>query len=165
MRGSLSSFKKHPLIPAIALMASVFLLTGQTFNCCRINETIAGKIAAAWSHWSSSESASASIHEEESGHPHCHGHGSHAETAHSSGEMHRDFDSGSTLAEDGTCLSERIETGKPMLAGDFAFTPASTMVARLEEGKVPALPFRPVSPRPQNKSSPPLYLTTLRILV
>src|SRR5882672_8278625 len=107
MRGSLTSFKQHPLIPAIAMLASVFLITGQTFNCCRINETIAGKIRAAWSHLSSSHSVNTSIHEEEEAdHPHCHGHGhgSHAETADAYSGTHQDPWSSASLAENGSCL-------------------------------------------------------------
>ena len=89
----------------------------------------------------------------------------HAETAHADEGIHKDFDSGSALNQYGACLSERIETGKPMLAGDFTFAPISTLVSALVVESVPAPSFRPVSPRLQNKSSPPLYLTTLRILV
>lgn len=166
MRGSLSKIKTHPLLPAIALMASVFLLTGQAFNCCHINGAIGGKITAALSHWSSSGSDNAPLHhEEESGHAHCHGHAMQAGTADAGAGIQKDFDSGSALNQYGTCLSERIETGKPMLAGDFTFSPIPTLIAAIVEESAPSPSVRPVSPRLQNKSSPPLYLTTLRILV
>ena len=152
-------------MPAIALVAGISLLTGQTFNCCRFNESITGKIVAALSHLSSSEhSGAARSHEEIESHAHCHGHEAKEETSSLTGQLYDGSVSG-YLVENATCLSERVESGKPMLAGDFSFSPTSDFLVASIVSWIPTITLLPLSPRPQNKSSPPLYLTILRILV
>jgi hypothetical protein len=71
----------------------------------------------------------------------------------------------SLLVSDGSCISEHSFAGKPMAASEYT-APGLVIAVLYWLPEVPAAPsFLALNPRPQNKSSPPLYLTTLRLLV
>jgi hypothetical protein len=92
----------------------------------------------------------------------CHGHPPSNETL-AKGEL--PDGSGSRLKGDEPCLSESGFAKKAFTPTDASQTTSfSGTPALVREIPVPRLP-RFEKPRPQNKSSPPVYLLTLRILV
>jgi hypothetical protein len=177
MTVSVIALKKRRLFKGVALGMTFFLLTGQFFNCCRINESFASVLEHMFLPALSAKAGTGVAHAEKSGaapspemdevadaHPHCHGHG---------GAMHAERNSSEAFAFPGDrefnpdrhCLSGQSFNGKPMLACDIADAHVALPATVLSvETSVPAR-FKFEQPRPRNKSSPPLYLLTLRILV
>jgi hypothetical protein len=163
MRLSPTALRASRILPWIALLVGVLFLTGQTLNCCHVNESIAKSFKHLFSrvsgpHLHSEGDISADAH------AHCHGHGTGVH-GHGSPSLAKSDVSDCDYSQDGACLSEKSFAGKPMLASDAAVqSPVVPMMAVMIE--IPETP-EPIfeRPRPQNKSSPPLYLTTLRILV
>jgi hypothetical protein len=177
MTVSLTALKKHRLFKGLAFGVVSLLLTGQFFNCCFINESFASAVERAFRPALRSHGGTGAAHngnagaavaaeadEESDGHPQCHGHGSAMHTERDDLEAcalagDREFN------PDRHCLSEQSFSGKPMLTGDMADAhtalPATVLRA---EAPIPVR-FKFEQPRPSNKSSPPLYLLTLRILV
>jgi hypothetical protein len=157
---SISALRTRRLFRAAALFVSVLFITGQVFNCCLINESFARSVKDLFR-----PRAAKVLYAEagEDAHPHCHGHAAESEAGGLVAERTSPLDS--HFAQDGTCLSENAFSTKPMVASDFAQAPIPLFAV----GWVihPELPrsFYFERPRPQNKSSPPLYLTTLRLLV
>jgi hypothetical protein len=140
------------------------LVAGQVFNCCRLNETVSEKIARALEgigHWGNHHGEVAEVTPVKS-HPGCHGHPASGESQ-VSGIPVEDAPVQWKPVE--ACLSELDAAPKSLqppsnLVLDSFF--ANTLI--LAADLVPSVP-RFEKPRPQNKSSPPVYLLTLRILV
>jgi hypothetical protein len=133
------------------------LLTGETLSCCRINESISESLRAMLTGPAHHEE---SVDESADPHSHCHGHTQEAVPDQGSPDI-----AGSAYVPFGSCISQYSLQAKPMVAGELAFaldclfTQAPLVVF---EGIVPFLIERP---RPRNKAGPPVYLTTLRLLV
>ncbi len=164
MRVSISALKTGRLLPGAALLLSILFLTGQTLNCCRVNEAFGHSLRALFHGATGYQGEAIAAHEGigEDAHPHCHGHPSDESGIHS---VPQDLAGESHWVQDGSCLSEKSIAGKPMLANEFSGLQLEIPVfARICETRMP-LPVCFQRPRPQNKSSPPLYLTTLQILV
>lgn len=160
MGQSISALKTHRLFRGVALLVSVLFLTGQVFNCCLINESFARGVKDLFRHGSAK-----ALHAEAGGdaHPHCHGHAAEKESGGPVAERTSPLDS--RYAQDGACLSERAFSAKPMAASEFAQAHIpSLVVGWVTQTELPRS-SRCARPRPQNKSSPPLYLITLRLLV
>ncbi|MEO7423684.1 MAG: hypothetical protein ABI036_00765 [Fibrobacteria bacterium] len=177
MTVSLTALKKHRLFKGLAFGVVSLLLTGQFFNCCFINESFASAVERAFRPTHPAQGGTGAAHNGNTGaavaaeadddadaHPQCHGHGSAMHTERNDLEACA-FPGDRKFNPDRHCLSEQSFSGKPMLSGDIADAHAA-LPATLEriETSVPAR-FKFAQPRPRNKSSPPLYLLTLRILV
>ncbi|HKP96952.1 MAG TPA: hypothetical protein VJ385_14475 [Fibrobacteria bacterium] len=166
MRVSISALQSRRLLSGIAFLISFFFLFGQFFNCCLINESIGTALNRAF-HSSSHEhevGAQADADADDDEDAHCRGHAGHAhpETIVSSGV---EGEATPRFEQVESCLSEQSFSGKPMLASEIAVSHVAISVVHLLAEVPASLPFLFERPRPQNKSSPPLYLTTLRILV
>lgn len=157
MRIRITSLRKTRLLPILGILCSILLLTGETLSCCRINESISDYLHAFLTGSTQSKPAQS---DESDHHPNCHGHEGNT-VAIPNGEG----GSGAHYAMAGTCISEYSLKAKPMLAGDFAFDAEFIAGPALPLTFGTVMPFVPERPRPQNRSSPPLYLTTLRLLV
>lgn len=161
---TLTSVRKTSLVPALAVLSSFFLVAGQVFNCCRLNETVSesfGKAAHALSHLLN-HSEEAPKNQAAIAHHGCHGH-----ILSSKDQVNGFFQNqaGSHLQADASCLSETGFTPEGLKPSEGFTHPFSTQApAPLQAVVVLRLP-RIEKPRPQNKSSPPVYLLTLRILV
>ena len=163
MPGTILNFKKHRLLPAIAVLSVFFLLTGEFFSCCRINEAFAQDVRLAIQAMGLIKPlvVVSSTSEDPDHHSHCHGH-----EAHSNSQMEEAVQPDHSLfTQDGNCISELSITKKSMVGSEsFALEIPTAYVAIFEEPDlVPSLFVD--RPRPQNRSSPPVYLLTLRILV
>jgi hypothetical protein len=166
MSVSIAALKTSRLFRGAAFLVSLLFITGQLFDCCRVNESFAHAVLGFFRH---GDAKPALAEAGEDAHPRCHGHAI-------ASRENRDPQAGSLLAEkaapaeseyaqDGSCLSEKAFSKKPMVASEFAPAPIPLLVVGW--AIQPDLPpsFFCERPRPQNKSSPPLYLTTLRLLV
>jgi hypothetical protein len=150
-------------MPILSVLCSVLLLTGETLSCCRINESISDALRAlvtgSGHHGESGESGKGAV----DSHSHCHGHAQAVVPDHG---IPGTLDvAGSAYIPFGSCISQYSLQAKPMVVGeltfslDFFYTQAPLIAV---EGVAPFLIERP---RPQNKAGPPVYLTTLRLLV
>lgn len=146
MAGSISILKKHPFLPVIAVLSTVLLLTGEIFNCCCINERIADSLNHMFT---------------------AHSHGSTHHEAVASAESHSLFDiSGQHLLQSAdNCNSESSLAAKAMITSEIPSLVFPILIAPLIQNEVLPLNIFRSEPRPQNKSSPPIYLLTLRFLV
>jgi hypothetical protein len=163
MPGTILSMKRHRLLPAISFLTVFFLLMGEFFNCCRINEVFANDVRLVIQSLGLIGDANpvTAASEEQDHHAHCHGH----EAQSSRLIEHAAIPAASAYTQDGSCLSELAITKKAMV-GSESFTldisPASVSIG--EESIL--LKYISINrPRPQNRSSPPVYLLTLRLLV
>lgn len=160
----LHSFRTAAFLPPLALAMSLVLVTGQLLNCCRLNETLStslGEALKALTPVRGHEKVSVARPEAGS-HPGCHGHG--VSTVTTAASIPVDVEGPRWQAED-PCLSELAFTpqGLPSYSPDFSGLFPSTSSLLL--GAPVRRPDRVEKPRPQNKSSPPVYLLTLRFLV
>jgi hypothetical protein len=164
MATTLTSIRKTSLMPILAMVSSFLLVAGQVFNCCRLNESISeriGKAALAVSQLVSKPDVER-VNPFAKTHLGCHGHPPSDET-----RVKSDLPdaSGVRLKGEEPCLSESGFAKKAFTPTDASHAiPFSETPALVRETLVPRLP-RFEKPRPQNKSSPPVYLLTLRILV
>ena len=163
MTGTILSLKRHRLLPTISVLTASLLLTGEFFNCCRINEAFAHDVRQFIQSMGLIRQANpvASTSEGQDNHPHCHG----QEAQSSQSIEHESYPAVSAYTLDKSCLSELAITKKSMV-GSESFSPdiSPAPVSTSEE----LVLFEYVSvnrPRPQNRSSPPVYLLTLRLLV
>lgn len=160
MSVSISALKTRRLFRGVALLVAILFITGQVFNCCLVNESFARAMKGFFRH-----GGETALHNEdqEDAHPGCHGHAAHQETATVHSGMPTSGEPG--YNQDGSCLSEQSLSAKPMVASEYAQAPLLPAVfAWVPQAEFPQAFFFE-RPRPQNRSSPPLYLTTLRILV
>jgi hypothetical protein len=163
MAGSILNMKNHRLLPAISVLTIFLLLTGEFFNCCRINESLANnaKLFIQAMGLLKSKTPIASTTEAQNSHPHCHGHEAQA----SEHIEHEIFPSTSAFTLSESCLSEFAITKKSMVGSKtFSLDISSTPISINEEPFLVKY-FSVNKPRPQNRSSPPIYLLTLRLLV
>lgn len=163
MAPSLTTLRKSPLLPILAVVASFFLVAGQVFNCCRLNETLSENIAKVLKgigHWGEHSSEDSEVKLVKT-HPGCHGH----PPAGSQVANIPVADAPIQWKSAETCLSELdpVPNALPPPANPY-FDPFFATAVVLESDLVHSIP-RFEKPRPQNKSSPPVYLLTLRILV
>ncbi len=169
MSGTIQNFNRHRLLPAISIISVFFLLTGEFFSCCLINETFAKDVRQAFAILGFTKPIKAAAitsenpeqHAENSEH-HCHGHETVAATLLEEGTA---LTNHAIFTQDGSCLSE-LSIAKKTMVGSESFTlqiPSTTMAHFVEPSAIKS--FSIDHPRPQNKSSPPIYLLTLRILV
>lgn len=157
---SISALKSRRLFQGVALLVSVLFITGQVFNCCLINESFARSVKDLFRNGAAK---SVRTEADENAHPHCHGHAAEKEAGSVLAEKTSPLDT--HYSQDGSCLSEKAFSAKPMVAGEYAQAPIPLLVVGwVIQTELPQSFFFE-RPRPQNKSSPPLYLTTLRILV
>lgn len=157
----LTSLRKSPWLPVLAAAMTFTLVIGQVFRCCSLNESVSagvGKLLKSLRHHGGHGPA----HEVKVTHAGCHGHGESSKTQTLSASVD---EGGPHLKSDETCLSEVAVTPKAIqstsleISGLFHATPILLLVAD------PISPDQFEKPKPQNKSSPPVYLLTLRILV
>lgn len=164
MANTLTTFRKSSLMPILAVATSFLLIAGQVFNCCRLNESISesvGKAALAVSQMISHPKVESTV---QSGKTHlgCHG---HTPSDESIVIADLPIGNGSRVNAEESCLSESGFAIKALTPSDASQTTFFTGTpALIQEIPVPRL-SRFEKPRPQNKSSPPIYLLTLRILV
>ena len=152
------SIKKHPLLGPI-LMAALFLnLEKQFFFCCTLSESVAEKIQE---YFECSSTLSANHHETHHSIPLAMN-----DISQDAIGLQTEFESHSPLSyqTSDSCLSENSESEFMILGIHF-----EVVLTNATDFRVAQLP-RPVSqiayaPRPQNKSSPPISLATIRIQV
>jgi hypothetical protein len=164
MAHSLTTLRKSPLLPILAVVASFFLVAGQVFNCCRLNETLSdniGKALKGIGHWGKHPGENSDVKLVKT-HPGCHGHPESDESQVTSIPLE---DAPIQWKSAETCLSELDAAPKALqLPSNLVFDSFFSTSLVLEAYLVPSVP-RFEKPRPQNKSSPPIYLLTLRLLV
>ena len=164
MAYNLTTLRKTSLMTVVALVSSFVLIAGQVFKCCRLNESISeniGKAALAVIHRVSPPAMEREVHSAKA-HSGCHGHSPSDESPISA--VLPD-ENGSRLNSDASCLSESGFASMALTPSDASHMTLFTGTpALVREIPVPRL-SRFEKPRPQNKSSPPIYLLTLRILV
>jgi hypothetical protein len=162
----LSLRKGNRLLPVVSLLTMLLLVTGECFNCCRINEAFANDVqrllaSMGMAHDPGSDTG---VSTGEDRHPGCHGHALPSPSASTSMQPSPE-PAHAAYSHEGSCISEQAITRKSMV-GSESF--ALVMVAWLNEFRFDLPPIAEqqfTRPRPQNRSSPPLYLLTLRILV
>jgi hypothetical protein len=152
-------------LSVIAILSATFLLTGELFSCCRINEAFAREVARLFQSMGRAgiEKPAAAQADDSDHHAHCHGH--QAQPLAQAQATSAPVTDGTVFHPEGTCISEH-SVARQSMVGSESFTwspfPASTAF-RFVPAPVPTLSVE--RPRLQNKSSPPLFLLTLRILV
>lgn len=163
---SISRLRKHPLLPTFAILASLFLITGQLFNCCRINESIADDIAK-WLQAAHLLNPKPNLHGKESAEhlSYCHGHGVKSPHPNPSSVIAQAGQAEPNVAPEESCLGENAITAKVMAASQLPTLDLPKIAMTFREKISPKNSVCPENPRPQNKSSPPVYLTTLHLLV
>lgn len=159
-----NSLRKNPAFPMLAVLTAFLLVSGQVFNCCRLNETLSENLGLAMKRlgrWVNSSAKPAESKMVRS-HPGCHGH-SATEVALAPDLPLTDSPIQWRSAE--VCLSELDSAPKALQPASIpdagSFFPTSPVPATVPPLKLSQFEH----PRPQNKSSPPIYLLTLRILV
>ena len=164
MRISLKRFKDGRLLPVVATLVSVLLLTGQFFACCRMNEEFAATLVKVLSRLASPHLHSHDNQEPEAGESRhtCHGHGRSVESVVAATP---EGISACSVAAKEECLSEHAFSRTPMLVSELDVPVLATLPVPISLDAIQPEPYFESRPRPQNKSSPPLYLTTLRILI
>lgn len=164
MAPSLKTLRDSALLPFLAVAVSLLLVAGQVFNCCRLNAVLSEKLAVALQgigNWDQHPSEPVEAHPLLS-HTGCHGHPAPGESQMSHAPLEGvpiQWKSAVTCLSELDAVPEAIQpTSNPPMGALFATTwvPAADWV--------PSLPHFENS-RPQNKSSPPVYLRTRRILV
>lgn len=164
MAPSLKTLRKSPLLPILAVVVGFFLVAGQTFNCCRLNETLSENIAKALQgigHWGEHAGADSEVKPVKT-HPGCHGHPASEESQVANIPLE---DAPIQWKSAETCLSELDAAPKALQPpSNPVLDPFFATAVVLEADLVPLIP-RFEKPRPQNRSSPPVYLLTLRLLV
>lgn len=164
MAPSLMSFKKTNLLPIVAAVTSFLLVAGPIFNCCRLNESITENVAKALNgigHWGI-QPGEGSDDTVVKTHPGCHGHPVSGEPQVASATFE---DAPVQWRSLETCLSELDALPKALLPSlTIVLDPSFGASWIYSVNEAPPLP-RFEKPRPQNKSSPPVYLLTLRLLV
>ncbi|HKP98120.1 MAG TPA: hypothetical protein VJ385_20490 [Fibrobacteria bacterium] len=163
MRVSLHALKRGRLLPGVALIVAFFFLTGRFFACCRFNQNVGAAVSRVLHGPVSFGQHGHSDPDHDPGSHHCHVHTADAQAA-PSVSSHGPADA-CTLAEKDECLSEHAWSGKPMVQSEFVSDQGLLPPAPILAEDSQPLPRLFERPRPRNKSSPPLYLTTLRILV
>ena len=164
---SVSKFKQHRVLPVLALVTAVLLISGQILNCCRLNESISASLTRAFQSVGIIPAHKAQVAQESEikSHPNCHGHGSESGVA-SNASITQPIEPGQNNFEaEESCLSERTFTVNAQPSSPLSLI---DLPVQVHIGYVDAfvrLHTQVDRPRPQNKSSPPLYLLTLRILV
>lgn len=164
MAKTLTTLRKTSLMPIVALVSAFLLVAGQVFNCCRLNESISesvGNAALAVSRMLSHPKVE-TIDLSAKTHLGCHGHAPSDESLVNADPPDENV---SRLNAEESCLSESGFVPKALTPSDATqttyFSGAPTLVHEIPVPRV----SRFEKPRPQNKSSPPIYLLTLRILV
>ena len=167
MASTLTSFRKTSLVSVLAVVSSFLLIAAQVFNCCRLNESISenvGKAARALGDLVSHPEVNPQYRTAKT-HMGCHGHPPSGELQAETELPHLPDQTGSQLKAEESCLSESgliFKALSPSIGIQTAFFIEAPVF--LQEIEIPSL-LRFEKPRPQNKSSPPIYLLTLRILV
>ncbi|MDQ3001889.1 MAG: hypothetical protein M3Y08_11595 [Fibrobacterota bacterium] len=168
---SLSTFKKQPLLPVISILTAVLLFSGQTLNCCCLNESVSDTLTQTFRSMGlirdlkPQAASEVEPNSHPNSHPNCHGYGSEGEPA-STVVPTQPVDPGQNqFASEAACLSEltftvNAQPYSPLTLSDF---PTQVHIGFIDEFAQRLAQFE--RPRPQNKSSPPIYLLTLRILV
>jgi len=159
----IQKFRSHKLLTAISILTAFSFLSGEFFNCCFINQAFAAKIKKIVTVLNQTESNSKTDKniDDEDHHSECHGHNDADGTELSSGQAGKSV----AMNMEGHCLSEQSITQQSMVANlsyalNFTVEQTGLIVASI------LTPLKIVTqPRPQNKSSPPVYLLTLQILV
>lgn len=167
---NLTTLRKNSLTPTLALLVSVVMVAGQLFTCCRLNESVSetvertAKWVGAWVTHSGQpgepwETPAARTHGD------CHGHSPGMASSSAASVPDPAEPAESELNRHDACLSEAgyAPTALQPASGSLSLVflaatasfrePAASGLSGIEK------------PRPQNKSSPPVYLLTLRILV
>lgn len=157
----MTSLRQGPWLPFLSVAMAFTLVAGQFFTCCRINETISAGIAKYLQAFSHASSHGTDNHAAKT-HPGCHGHGVKQEITAPFVPIDH---SGTQLKSDEACLSEAANTPKALQSTSLEL---SSLFQPSPFLWLASLPFDHVQVErlaPQNKSSPPVYLLTLRLLV
>lgn len=152
------------LFPALSVFLAPVLVFTQVFTCCRLNESFSAGLSRAYAALTHREGQETQEKPAGAGKTHagCHGHGQPAEETSPLPAPDR---SGAALESHEACLSEAAFTFQALHS-----TPSDDLV-RAPDGLSLSAPLRLTekvrleSPRPRNKSSPPVYLLTRRLLV
>lgn len=162
MATSLTRIRKNPAFPFAALLTSLLLVAGQTFTCCKVNRQFSEKVGGILnriSQWAKPADATTGHGKS---HPGCHGHPAKTGIG-SAPPVHESAPIRWNPQED--CLAE-LSAKANALPSDSQISVGQCLPPMREIGfhREPIIP-RSGKPIPSNKSSPPLYLLTLRILV
>lgn len=183
------SIKKR-LLSSISILSASLLLTGEFFSCCRINEALAKNVAgfidsirlSSTAHSSTPSNAPPGERSHAHSttpfvafseptlakHAHCHGHGPVKEnqTHHAITSEDQDHSSADLeIEQDGNCISDMSITKKSMVSSEAVTLEIINAPLAYSIEPILTKPSILDRPRPQNKSSPPLYLLNLQILV
>lgn len=155
--------KRNGLLAAFSVLSGVLLLTGQIFNCCLINGSFARDAKQFFHGLGVTHSDKHGVAEDADSDPHAHCHGKEIRT-----DADGNYDpigNQAGYAQNCRCLSELAIPKQAMVGNQSLFLePASApSIAFLEPLLAKSLSID--RPLPQNKSSPPVYLLTLRILI
>ncbi|HLP41716.1 MAG TPA: hypothetical protein VK465_09435 [Fibrobacteria bacterium] len=161
---TLHALRTSVFLPPLALAMCLVLVTGQLLNCCRLNESLSTMLGAAFKTLTASHGhAKVSVDRPEAkSHLGCHGHG--VSTAIMAASIPVDVE-GPRLQAEESCLSELAYRLQALpnysydLSALFPSIRGLLLIAPILGSE------RVETPRPQNKSSPPIYLLTLRFLV
>lgn len=148
-------------LPAMAVAMAIILVAGQVFHCCRFNESLSAAVSKHFKSLGHSGSQGSDGHAAKS-HPGCHGHGKDPEATPPGVSVE---DTGPVLKGDEICLSEVTVAPKAIPSTSLD---VSGLIQSFPIQQLTADPIRPLHferPKARNKSSPPLYLLTRRILV
>ena len=170
----IQKFRLRRLLRAISLLTVFSFLGGEFFNCCFINHAFATKIEKIVTSLTQAEKTRNvfAVMEDEYVHSECHGHSKVQENVNTAEQSQPSVSEHSmpmfnsvAIHREEHCISGQSITHQSMV-GNLSLTlefPAE-QVGSIVESILPPLCFL-THPRPQNKSSPPLFLRTLQILV
>ncbi len=166
MAVSILKLKQHSILPFMAVLSSFLLLSGEFFNCCCVTELyfkgVSHLVSGATSPVKEPKTQLESNVEEH--HSHCPGHPS--KTLASASPSTQDLSGRNGLKTNNSCFSESSLADKAMVIRELnpsLYSPA--LILSLVVKNTSFLRMSRPLPRPQNKSSPPLYLLNLRIVV
>jgi hypothetical protein len=168
----LYKFKKHPGLPVLAMVTTMLLISGQVLNCCGINESLSASLAKTLQTLGIIDVHKAKVasEAEPKSHPNCPGHGSETAsealvTAKASQPLVPAEPGQNQYAAKESCLSERTLSVNAQPSNPDSPINLAVQAQIAFRAEFARFPVQAEKPRPQNKSSPPLYLLTLRILV
>jgi hypothetical protein len=161
----LRRFRHSTVLPSVALITAMLLISGQILTCCGLNESLSNSVARTFRSMGFLESVEARADVSARTHPTCHGHTGGTETGFAFESSPKDAQAPAYDSRE-TCLNEmalavKAQASGPAAPEELLPVPKPEGLIVLSQVKRPLAGSRPS----RTDTGPPVYLRTLRILV